>query len=104
MLLPGMFVKLRVTMGQLDHAYLLPQSSVLRDNAGAYVYVVNTSGKVEQRRVQTHGMTGTDWIVSGKLSEGDQVISEGLQKVRPGAMAKIVVAGSNAKQKPVAHR
>ena len=97
-LLPGMFVKLRLTMGHLDHAFLLPQATVLRDNAGAYVLVVDAAGKVEQRRVQTHGMTRTDWIVTGKLADGDQVIVEGLQKVRPGAMAKAVpaVAGASA--------
>jgi membrane fusion protein (multidrug efflux system) len=99
-LLPGMFVKLRVTLGHLEDAFLLPQPTVLRDSAGAYVYVVSASGKVEQRRVQTHGMTGTDWIVSGKLSDGDKVVSDGLQKVRAGAMAKIASAVSETKQQP----
>jgi membrane fusion protein (multidrug efflux system) len=91
-LLPGMFVKLRLTMGHLEHAYLLPQPSVLRDHAGAYVLVVDASGKVEQQRVETHGMTLSDWIVSGKLADGAQVIVDGLQKVRPGAMANAVPA------------
>lgn len=93
-LLPGMFVNLRVPMGQLDHAFLLPQASILRDGGGAYVLVVDATGKVEQRRVQTHGMTLTDWIVSGTLADGDQVIVDGLQKVRPGAMAKAVPAAA----------
>ena len=87
-LLPGMFLKLRVTIGHLDHAFLLPQAAVLRDDAGAYVLVVDAKGKVKQQRVQTHGMTRTDWIVSGNLENGDQVIIDGLQKVKPGAMAK----------------
>ena len=91
-LLPGMFVKLRLTMGHLQHAYLLPQPSVLRDQAGAYVMVVDPAGKVEQTRVETHGMTRTDWIVSAKLADGAQVIVDGLQKVRPGAMVKTVSA------------
>jgi len=89
-LLPGMFVKLRVTIGQLEHAFLLPQSSVLYDKTGAYVLVVDATGKVNQNRVQTHGLTLTDRIITGDLAEGDQVISEGLQKVKPGAMAKTV--------------
>jgi membrane fusion protein (multidrug efflux system) len=91
-LLPGMFVNLRVPMGQLDHAFLLPQASIQRDGAGAHVLVVDATGKVEQRHVETHGMTLTDWIVSGALADGDQVIVDGLQKVRPGAMAKAVPA------------
>jgi membrane fusion protein (multidrug efflux system) len=93
-LLPGMFVKLHVTMGHLDHAFLLPQATVLRDGTGPYVLVVAGDGKVEQRRVQTQGMTQTDWIVSGDLADGDQVIVDGLQKASPGAMAVAVPAAS----------
>ena len=94
-LLPGMFVNLRLTIGQADNAYLIPQDAVQRDNQGAYVFVVN-AGKVEQRRVETHGLTREDWIVSGSLQEGDEVVIEGLQKIRPGAAAKAVLKNENA--------
>ena len=94
-LLPGMFVNLRLTIGQADNAYLIPQDAVQRDNQGAYVFVVN-AGKVEQRRVKTHGLTREDWIVSGSLQEGDEVVIEGLQKIRPGAAAKAVLKNENA--------
>jgi membrane fusion protein (multidrug efflux system) len=90
-LLPGMFVRLKVTIGQLENAYLLPQAAVLRDAAGAYVYVVSKEGQVDQRRVDTHGMQGTNWIVTGGIASGDQVVTAGLQKVRPGGKAKAVV-------------
>lgn len=99
-LLPGMFVRLRVTLGQLDHAFLLPQATVLRDGTGAYVLVVTADGKVEQRRVQTRGMTQTDWIVTGDLADGDQVIVEGLQKASPGAMANAVPAADTDTKQP----
>jgi membrane fusion protein (multidrug efflux system) len=94
-LLPGMFVNLRLTIGQLDNAYLLPQEAVARDNAGAYVLVVDAEGKVAQRRVTTHGLTREDWIVTGALNDTDQIIVEGLQKVRPGGMAKAVLKSEN---------
>lgn len=105
-LLPGMFVTLRLTMGRIDDAFLLPQATLLRDEIGAYVLVVNAAGKVEQRRVQTHGMTREDWILTGQLAGGDQVIVSGLQKVRPGAEAKVappaagVTAPPSAQTKP----
>lgn len=102
-LLPGMFVALRITVGQLEDAFLLPQASVLRDSAGAYVYVVNNSGEVEQRRVQTNGMQGANWIVTGKLANGEQVISAGLQKVKPGGRAKAVAASTEVKPQTAAH-
>lgn len=93
-LLPGMFVNLRLTLGRLEHAFLLPQATLSRDTKGAYVLVVDDKGKVEQRRVSTHGMTTSDWIVTGALADGDQVVVEGLQKVRPGGEAKAVPASA----------
>jgi membrane fusion protein (multidrug efflux system) len=92
-LLPGMFIKLRLTLGQLPHAYLLPQATVARDSQGAYVLVVGADGKVMQQRITTHGLTRDSWIATGELKDGDQIIIEGLQKVRPGAMAKATVQG-----------
>jgi membrane fusion protein (multidrug efflux system) len=104
-LLPGMFVNLRLTIGQLENAYLLPQVAVLHDNEGAYVFVVNDAGKVEQRRITTHGLTRENWIATGSLHDGDQIIVEGLQKVRPGGEAKVAPGkgdGNGAKQAPAA--
>ncbi len=95
-LLPGMFVRLRLTMGRLDQAFLLPQSAVARDAKGAYALVVDTSGKVAQQRLELHGMTREDWIVTGDLHNGDQVVVQGLQKVQPGATARAVPATAAA--------
>ncbi len=95
-LLPGMFVTLRLTTGQIDNAFLLPQAALLRDATGAYVLVVDGDGKVEQRRVQSAGMTRKDWILTGALADGEQVIVSGLQKVKPGDTARIAAPGSRA--------
>jgi membrane fusion protein (multidrug efflux system) len=95
-LLPGMFVKLRLTSGAIDNAFVLPQAAVSRDAQGAYALVVDKDGKVMQRRLQTHGMTRTGWIVSGDLADADQVIVEGLQKVQPGGSATPVPADAPA--------
>ena len=88
-LLPGMFVTLRLTEGELEHAFVLPQAALSRDAQGAYVMVVGADGKVQQRRVESHGMTRSDWILTGDLADGDQVIVAGLQKVKPGAVATV---------------
>ena len=90
-LLPGMFVNLRLRAGQIDNAFRLPQAAVLRDASGAYVLVVDESGKVARRDVQTHSLRRSDWIVSGALTDGEQVIVAGLQKVNPGGEAKAVL-------------
>lgn len=96
-LLPGMFVNLRLTLGYLEHAFLLPQAALLRDAQSASVLVVNGEGKVEVRQVVTHGTTHDAWIVTGALKDGDQVILEGVQKVQPGGDAKAVLASDTPK-------
>jgi len=95
-LLPGMFVNLRLTTGAIEHAFVLPQSAVARDNQGAYALVVGTDDKVAKRRLEIHGMTRSDWIVTGDLGDGERVIVAGLQKVQPGATAKAVPANAPA--------
>ena len=95
-LLPGMFVNIRLTVGRLEHAFVLPQPAVERGDKGAYVMVVDSDGKVGRKQVQTHGMTRSEWIVTGPLEDGDRVIVSGLQKVRPGATAKAVPAAASA--------
>jgi len=93
-LLPGMFVNLRLTSGAIDNAFVLPQAAVSRDDQGAYALTVDADGKVAKRGLQLHGMTRTGWIVTGDLSDGDQVIVEGLQKVQPGGTATTVSAAT----------
>ncbi len=51
-LLPGMYVNVRVTLGDLKHAWLVSQLAVQRDGSGAYVFVVGSDGKVVQKRDQ----------------------------------------------------
>jgi len=95
-LLPGMFVKLRLTMGQLENAYLVPQVSVLRDAQGAYVLIVDQGGSVRQKRIELQTKTSSDWVVSGELQDGDRVITAGLQKVLPGAQARVAKADTGS--------
>ncbi|WP_295455637.1 efflux RND transporter periplasmic adaptor subunit [uncultured Thiodictyon sp.] len=105
LLLPGMFVTLRLTVGQVEQAFLLPQPALARDAQGAYLLVVDDTGKVIQRRVDTRGMTRKEWILTGDLKDGEQVIVAGLQKVKPGDVARIAVtpaAPATAADKPKA--
>jgi membrane fusion protein (multidrug efflux system) len=88
-LLPGMFVNLRLTTGVMSKAFVLPQTAVQRDGRGAYVLVVGSDGTVVRRDIETLGMTQSDWLAHGDLADGDRVIVEGLQWVRPGGKAKV---------------
>jgi membrane fusion protein (multidrug efflux system) len=95
-LLPGMFVKLRLTMGRLNGAFVISQAAVLRDAEGAYVLVLDDAGSVLQKRVELQTKTSSEWVVTGELKDGDQVIVAGLQRVLPGARARIATADAGA--------
>ena len=68
------------------NAALVPHLGVMRNQQGqAMVTLVNAQNKVEQRVVETEQSIGDYWVVTSGLNEGDRVIVEGLQWVRPGA-------------------
>jgi membrane fusion protein, multidrug efflux system len=87
-LLPGMYVSLNVDLGKQKSAFLIPQQAIERDTVGAYALVVGKDGKVERKDVHATDSYGNDWIVTGGLADGDQVVVSGLQTVHEGALAK----------------
>jgi len=95
-LLPGMYVNVRVTLGELKHAYLVPQAAVLRDAKGPYVYTVGKDGKVAMKRIKADAQQADTWIVTDGIAEGDQVVVSGVQKVKPDAQAKATPWQPNA--------
>ena len=101
-LLPGMFVSVRVTIGELKHAWLIPQAAVQRDAKGAYVYVLGADGKIAQKVIDTYSTQGANWIVLGGVNDGDQIVVSGVMKVHPGAAAKVAAAPAAAQAQPAA--
>ena len=97
-LLPGMFVRARLAEGVDPQALLVPQVAVTRDQKGLpTALVVNAEKKVERRQLVTDRAIGDAWLVTSGIQPGEQVIVEGLQKVRPGADVNPVPAAT-AKQ------
>jgi len=87
-LLPGQYVNVRLTMGDLAHAWHVSQAAVQRDSQGPYVMVVGGDGKVVQKRITADTLKGSEWIVTDGLADGDQIVVSGVLKVKPGAPAK----------------
>jgi len=93
LLLPGMFVRTQLQEGVHDKAILVPQQGVTRDRSGgATALVINKEGKVELRPIKISRAIGDKWLVEEGLAVGEQVIVEGVQKVKPGAPVKAVPA------------
>lgn len=85
-LLPGMFIRARLTSATTVEVLLVPQASIIRTNTGAAtVLLVNKENKVEARVVETGQNYGNQIVVEKGLSPGERVIVSGLQKVRPEA-------------------
>jgi len=89
-LLPGMYVRVRVEQAVSENTITVPQRSLLRNAQGASVMVVGADGKVAAQPVKVGQAQGDQWIVTEGLKGGEQVIVEGLQKVKPGGQAKAV--------------
>ncbi len=87
-LLPGTFVRIRFPQAQLDNAIRVPQRAVQGGAQSQFVMTVDAEGKVTQRPIITGAMSGPDFIVTEGLKGGEQVIVNGLQKARPGAVVK----------------
>ena len=87
-LVDGAFVNVMVEGIQPIMALGIPRKAVLSDQQGDYVYVVGADNKVEQRRIQLGQSTPATAVIAGGLKEGDMVVSEGVQRVRPGIEVK----------------
>ncbi|MBF5004776.1 efflux RND transporter periplasmic adaptor subunit [Diaphorobacter caeni] len=85
MLLPGMYVRVKLEQAQIDNAMLIPQQSVTRNEKGNFVMVVAEDGSVSPRPVQISQSQGTNWIVTSGLKAGEKVMVDGLVKVGMGA-------------------
>lgn len=96
-LVDGALVTVLVETAQPVSALLVPQSAVQFDQAGRYVLVADADNKVQIRRIRPGPAFGALYAVEEGLTEGDRVITDGIQKVRPG----IVVAPTEAPLPPV---
>ncbi|KPH91405.1 hemolysin D [Pseudoalteromonas undina] len=97
LLLPGMYVRAEVVEGVKSDAILAPQRGVSRNTKGEpTAMVVSKNNTVESRVLKVERTLGANWLVSEGLADGDQLIVEGLQKIRPGAPVTATTAQSSA--------
>lgn len=92
---PGEFVRVILRGARRPGAMRVPQRAVLEGPQGKFVYVV-VDGKAEARPVQVGPWSGEDWIITSGLNGGEQVIVDGVLKVRPGAPVQVAEQGQGA--------
>lgn len=95
LILDGAFLSVRIQALEPTESLLVPQASIQRDQRGDFVLVVNAQQMVEQRYVQTGNSVGLAMIITEGLQEGESVIVEGLQRVRPGVQVDAILSAQS---------
>jgi membrane fusion protein (multidrug efflux system) len=90
LLLPGLYVRVRLEQAQASDAITLPQQAVTRGSNGDTVMVVDADGKVSPRPVKISTGKNGQWVVLDGLKPGEQVMVDGFQKLRGNAPVKAV--------------
>jgi membrane fusion protein (multidrug efflux system) len=83
-LIDGQFVGVLLQQDKPEMGITIPQAALQIDQQGVYVLVIDGEGKAQVRRIQTGAPQGASIAVKQGLAEGEIVIVEGIQKVRPG--------------------
>jgi membrane fusion protein (multidrug efflux system) len=83
-LVDGQLVSVVLEGGTAEHVLAVPGQSLQLDQGGPFVLVVDNENKVQVRRVDLGGPRGTNMIVRKGLQEGERVVTEGIQRIRPG--------------------
>jgi multidrug efflux system membrane fusion protein len=86
--LPGQYVRVRLHVGDIDDALLVPQAAVGSSQIGKFVYVVGPDNKAEQRYVSLGPTDGDLIVVTKGVNAADRVIVGNLQRLGPGTLVE----------------
>ena len=102
LLMPGMFVQVKIPQAQVNNAVLVPQQAVTRGTSGDTVMVANEDGTFAPRPVTISQNQGTNWVVTGGLNQGDKVIIDGMALVQMSGAKKVQTKPWQANEQPAA--
>lgn len=89
LLLPGIYVNLRLFLNADASVILVPSRAVLETQGARTVYIFN-EGIVENRNITVSGQYENAWIVTSGLKVGEQLVTSGLQKLKSGDKVTLV--------------
>jgi len=93
-LFPSQFVNTRLKVATLNGVTLVPTAAVQRGAPGTFVYVVGANNIVSLRKVTLGPASGELVSVSSGVQPGEQVVIDGVDKLRDGAHVTIAAAGA----------
>lgn len=97
-LLSGTYVTVVLEAPKTETALVVPQAAIQRDQQGAFALAITADKKVKQAYVELGQQIDTNFVVTKGLEDGEEVIVEGLQKVRPGVVVDPVLASKPAEK------
>jgi RND family efflux transporter MFP subunit len=83
-IMPGMFARIRLPIGEPHRAILIPEEALGSDQGQRFLYVVNDKNEAVYRRVEVGSLHGTLRVIKSGLAEGERVVLDGLQRIQPG--------------------
>lgn len=89
LLVPGQYLTVVVKNKTESNVLMIPQSAVMTDLKGHLAWVVDENNTVSQKRIKLGEQVGTKRIVLDGLAEGEQVVTQGLQKIKPGMTVQV---------------
>jgi len=102
-LLPGQFVRVRVITGEKSGVFLVPQTAVVSNDQGKFVFVVNDKNEAVITPIVAGNWVGKDWVILSGLKAGDKVAVDNIIKLRPGmaVMPKPAAEAAESTEKPL---
>jgi membrane fusion protein, multidrug efflux system len=97
-LFPNQFVNARLLVDTVHDALIVPTAAIQRSSQSTFVYVVGADRTVAMRTVQVRMTDGNRTAIADGVAPGEEVITEGVDKLQPGMQVSIRSAsgpGSN---------
>lgn len=100
-LLPGQFIRVRLTTGEREGVFLVPQTAMLQGDKGRYVYIFEDGGRPRRQPVSTAGWDDKgNWVVTDGLHAGERVVLDNLLRIKPDSRLSPVPEGGAGKTAP----
>lgn len=84
-LIPGDFVNVKVYSNKVLTYLAVPQTAVLQDTDGRYLFVVDENNVAHKRKIEVNGQKGDNWLVTSGISKDEKFAATGVISVRDGS-------------------